>query len=116
MSPPHESRVLKNMVVIEILYFDDCPNLDVTVQHVREALEAEQIVADVRLVKVHDQEDAVARRFLGSPTIRVNGQDAERAARSRRDYGLMCRTYQTPSGMSGAPSMQTIVDALRAKR
>jgi hypothetical protein len=100
-------------MVIEILYFDGCPNVDVVVQRVREALEVEHVAADVRLVEVHGEEDAIARRFLGSPTIQVNGLDAELAARSRRDFGYMCRTYNTPPGLSGAPSVQTIINALR---
>ena len=64
------------------------------------------------MIEVHDHEDAVARRFLGSPTIQVNGQDVEPDARSRRDYGFMCRTYRTSPGMNGVPSMEMMVGAI----
>jgi hypothetical protein len=104
---------MKDTMTIEILYFEGCPNSGPALQRVREALESQHLCADVRMVEVRDQEDAAARRFLGSPTIQVDGQDVERDARSRRDYGFMCRTYPTPFGTSGMPSMQTIVSAIR---
>jgi ankyrin repeat protein len=55
---------------------------------------------------------AGVQRFLGSPTLRVNGRDVDPAAPSRDTYGLQCRIYQTPDGLSGTPADQWIVDAL----
>ena len=99
-------------MTIEILYFAGCPSSVPALERVRAALESKHVLAAVRMVEVYDQEDAVARRFLGSPTIQVDGQDVEREARSRRDFGFMCRTYRTPSGMTGVPSMQMIMGAI----
>ena len=100
------------MMTIEIFYFADCPNSVPAFERVRAALESQHILAEVRMVEVYDQEEAAAYRFLGSPTIRVDGKDVEREARSRRDYGFMCRTYSTPSGKTGMPSMQMIMGAI----
>ncbi len=66
------------------------------------------------MVEVRDWEEAVALRFLGSPTIRVDGEDIESEARQRRDFGYTCRTYLTPEGPSGVPPMQMIVRAIAA--
>jgi hypothetical protein len=42
---------------------------------------------------VADANAARELRFLGSPTVRINGMDIEPSARSRNYYGMMCRTY-----------------------
>jgi hypothetical protein len=99
---------------VDILYFEDCPNSDAALDHVRQALSSEGAVADVRMVEIRDTEDAIARRFLGSPTIQIDGEDAESEARRRIDYGFMCRTYRAPDGsVSGSPPVDLIAQALR---
>ena len=45
-----------------------------------------QLVARV----IADPDAAQRERFLGSPTIRVNGRDVDPSADRRRDYGLCC--------------------------
>jgi hypothetical protein len=42
-------------------------------------------------------------RFLGSPTIRVNGRDVEPGADDRETFVLACRVYRTEAGISGQP-------------
>lgn len=101
-------------MTVEILYFEGCPNSDAAFARVREAVASESAAADVRMVEVRDTDDAMARRFLGSPTIRVDGHDVETDARLRRDYGFLCRTYRTPAGtVDGAPPLQTIIEAIK---
>jgi hypothetical protein len=34
----------------------------------------------------------------------VDGHDIEPDADRRRDYGMKCRLYQTPQGLTGAPA------------
>ena len=45
------------------------------------------------------EENAVPFKFLGSPTVRINGVDIEPSARSRTDFGMMCRRYEDGSGV-----------------
>lgn len=97
---------------IEILTFDGCPNAALAHERVVSALEAEGIVAKVDQINVPTPEVAQDRRFLGSPSVRVNGKDVEEHAEHRRTYGLMCRTYQNAGRMEGAPSIATIRTAL----
>ena len=42
--------------------------------------------------------DAERERFLGPPSVRVDGYDIEPGADARTDYGLKCRLYRTESG------------------
>lgn len=78
---------------IEILYFDGCPHYQGAVDLVNDILDSNGIAADVEVIHVDDPEQARRLRFLGSPSIRVDGMDVEPAARARTDYGFSCRTY-----------------------
>ena len=99
---------------VEILTFEGCPNATTARERVREALKAEHL-ADARVdeIDIPNAEAARTIRFLGSPTVRVNGEDVEAAARAESDYGLMCRTYATDGRLEGAPSVDLIRKALR---
>ncbi len=99
---------------IEILSFDGCPNRDVALQRLHAAIDAEHVTAEVTEVRVKDPAAAKSLRFLGSPTVRVNGVDVEPSARSSDRFGFMCRTYLTERGAEGAPSIEIIRAALRS--
>ena len=70
------------------------------------------IEPELRLVNVTDEEAAQRLHFLGSPTIRVNGEDVEPNAGERADYALSCRVYQTDRGVAGQPDEDWVRDAL----
>lgn len=70
----------------------------------------------MHLVEVTDDEHAHLTRFLGSPSLRVNGVDVEPGADSRSGYGLQCRIYDTPDGVSGTPTDAGILRAVQAQR
>lgn len=95
--------------MIEILYFDGCPNLEPTIALTREVLRELGIGVELREVAVETADDAEALRFVGSPSIRVNGLDIEPAARVDTDFALSCRTY----GNSGVPPKELLIKALR---
>ena len=94
---------------IEVLYFEDCPHHLPTVERINGVLREEGCHAHVREFLVPDVSTAERVKFLGSPTVRVNGIDIEPAAKDRRDFGLMCRCYA-----GGAPSQELIRAAVRS--
>lgn len=98
--------------VIEVLGFDGCPNIDATIALVERLLGETAVAAQLRRVEVADVEAAARLRFLGSPSIRVDGRDIEPGADDRRDYVLACRVYRTATGMSGQPDERWQRDAL----
>jgi len=98
---------------IEVLYFEGCPNHEPAVARVDEIVKAEGIAAEVSEVNVPDTSTAQEVGFLGSPSIRVNGMDVEQAARSAREYGMMCRTYVVNGRREGLPSREMIQQAIR---
>jgi ADP-ribose pyrophosphatase YjhB (NUDIX family) len=98
---------------IEVLYFDGCPNRKPTVERVKELLREEGISAEVLEVNVREPSLVHELGFLGSPTVRVNGQDVEPEARTARDYGMMCRTYSVNGQREGTPSCELVRKAIR---
>jgi hypothetical protein len=94
---------------IEVLYFENCPNHLPTLERIHQVLREEGCDAEVREVLVPDVETARNVRFLGSPTVRVNGVDIEPKAEERKEFGLMCRRYA-----SGIPSQALIREAVRS--
>jgi hypothetical protein len=99
---------------VEILYFDGCPNHAPLVARVPALLRAAGVDAELLSRRVESEQEARALRFLGSPTVRVDGCDVEPEAATRSDYGLKCRLYRSRAGVSGRPSDQLIVAAARA--
>lgn len=94
---------------IEVFYFDNCPNHLPTLERIHQVLQEVGCNAEVTEVLVPDVETARNVRFLGSPTVRVNGLDIEPKAEERMDFGLMCRRYS-----GGIPSHELIREAVRS--
>lgn len=100
-------------VTIEIFAFAGCPNLEQPRTNVHRAVADEAITTDITQIEVDTPEEALSLRFLGSPSVRVNGRDIEPGAEQRLDYGLMCRTYAVGENVSGAPTVEMIRRAFR---
>ena len=101
---------------VEVLYFSDCPNHAPAVKRVREALRQENVAAELIEVEVKDAAAAQQFGFIGSPSIRINGQDIEPSARAAGRFGLMCRTYIVNGRPAGVPPPELIRDAVREAR
>ena len=96
---------------VEVLYFDGCPTYVAATRTVSEALSELGMDAEVELVGVNSNEEAERLRFPGSPTIRVDERDLFPIP-ERSIWALGCRTYATPEGLKGYPTMEMIRDAL----
>lgn len=99
-------------MIIELLYFDGCPSWQGALANLRAALQAEQVEAEIRLVRVEDEDQAQRLRFGGSPSFRADGLDWWPQNRER--YDLSCRLYPTPQGLSGVPTVEMLREQLRA--
>ena len=71
---------------IDVLYFGGCPNHDLTVKLVREIVTTLGVELEIREIEVSGPEQAQALRFLGSPSVRVNGRDVEPGAGDRTEF------------------------------
>lgn len=98
--------------LVEILYFDGCPNHHPAVELVERVSAELGIEPRIEYVNVSDELKAQELRFLGSPTIRVGGVDVDPHTEERGDYALSCRVFKTDRGIVGQPDEQWVRDAL----
>jgi len=97
-------------IAIELLAFDGCPHADEALRLVQ--VIAATLVPGVQVVRkdVASDEEAKTIGFLGSPSIRINGRDAE--GRSTTEGALACRIYE--GGVGRPPSWMIEATILRA--
>ena len=91
-------RVARRPMRVELLYFEDCPNYEALLPRVRELVADVGEREEVELRRIETDDEARRQRFLGSPTVRVDGVDVDPDAGEREDFGLKCRLYTTPRG------------------
>ncbi len=97
---------------IELLWFDECPSYQEARTRLEQVLCEEGIDAVIEMIQVHDHTDAVARKFLGSPTIRLNGIDPF-AEPGQDNFAMQCRVYRTPAGLKGTPTKEMLRAAVK---
>jgi hypothetical protein len=97
------------MIKVEVLYFEGCPNHAPTVELVRKTVGDLGLESEIAEIEVKSAEDAERLRFLGSPTVLVDGVDIEPQARESKAYAFACRTYP---GSSGLPPQELVRQAL----
>ena len=97
---------------IELLVFEGCPNQEPTERLLRQTISELKISTEVKVVTVNDNDEAIVKRFLGSPSIRIDGRDIEIEEGKGTQYAMRCRVYSTERGYNGVPPKQLILDAL----
>lgn len=100
-------------MLVELLWFSDCPNHEAAERLVRERLAVLGTDAVIERVQIEDEEHGTAVCFPGSPTIRVDGIDVEPGWVPYEDCTPRCRLYATASGLRGLPEVDWVDRALR---
>jgi hypothetical protein len=98
--------------LVEVLVTSDCPHRDAAITLVRRVSAQLAGQVEVRVVQVPDQRAAEQLRFLGSPTIRVNGRDIEPGAKLSYEFVHGCRLYQGAHSLHGLPEEDWLRHAL----
>lgn len=75
-------------IQVKVLYTEGCANTPPTVERIREVAAELGVPIDLVQVLVQTLEEAEAHRFLGSPTVQVNGLDIDPAVRGVREFGF----------------------------
>jgi hypothetical protein len=99
---------------VELLHIAECPNMEAARGLLKEALRELGLPEEISEIEVCDSEQAEALAFPGSPTIRVDGKDAETSFLGQDAYGISCRTYLIDGTLSGVPSQEIIRKAIRS--
>jgi hypothetical protein len=95
---------------IDVLYTRDCVDWEEYARLVDAALGELGVAAEFNYYLVQSDRQAVEIGFIGSPTIRVNGEDLFPVPRAAS--GMRLRAYFTPEGMVGCPTYDMIREAL----
>jgi hypothetical protein len=100
-------------VRVSFLYYEECPSHELALERLREVMAEEGIRGEVEVFKVETEDEARQLRFVGSPTIRVDGRDIDPPSDPR--YALTCRAYHLEDQrISPLPSKDMIRRALRS--
>ena len=99
--------------LVEVLVTPDCPHRDAAIALARGVCAPPAGQVDVRVVQVPDQAAAEQARFLGSPSIRVDGRDIEPGAERNLELVQGCRLYQGAHSLHGLPEQDWLCHALR---
>ena len=102
--------------LVELFYSDGCPSWEQALENLKQALQLEQLPDDVVMIQVADPADAQTKRFIGSPTIRIDGIDVEGPDVEARGYANACRVYIDDGRTVGWPAVDQIRQALKRER
>lgn len=99
---------------IELLWWAGCPSTEHARAQLAKALdELGLAAAEVRETEIRTDADARSRRFVGSPTILIDGADVV-PTEADEPAGLSCRVYRRRDGrISPTPDPDDLRDALR---
>ncbi len=94
---------------IQLLYFKECPNYKAAYENLIEALN-EMKINDykIEMIEIKNEEDAVKYKFLGSPTLRIEGRDVDLGYKDEGNYVLACRVYKFNGRIYGMPLKEMI--------
>jgi len=104
------------MTVVEIFYFEGCPGHAAAAELVARVVKDAALNVEVRHVEVANAVAAEQLRFLGSPTVRVDGVDVDPDADQRHDFAMQCRVYSVNGRLQNAPRREWIERALGVAR
>jgi hypothetical protein len=99
--------------LVEVLVTAGCPHREAAITLARRVCQQRGGRAEVRVVEVPDQPAAEQARFLGSPTIRVDGRDIEPGAERSAEFVHGCRLYQGAHSLHGLPEEDWLHVALQ---
>ncbi|MGH2954389.1 MAG: DF family (seleno)protein [Solirubrobacterales bacterium] len=98
---------------VELLWWEGCPSTPEAIELVREELAALELdPEELRITEIRTDDEADRARFVGSPTIRVDGRDIQ--APDDQPVGLTCRVYRWRDGRTAPlPERADVREALR---
>ena len=73
---------------IKVLYTEGCPGTPGTIELVEDVAAGMGTAIRMEQILVESPEHAMEHKFLGSPTVQVNGLDVDPAARKNTAYGF----------------------------
>ena len=96
---------------VELYFFKGCPTYQETARNLRDALKELHLQDNFDRIEVLNPEDAITKKFMGSPTIKINGTDLENKDEA---YLFGCRVYTIDGKITGTPTKKYISEKLKS--
>jgi hypothetical protein len=98
---------------VELLWWEGCPSWERALAGLREEMESAGLdPGSIEIREIDTAEAAEREEFVGSPTIRVNGEDIQPPG-DEEPVGLACRVYKHRDGrISPLPDREDVREAL----
>ena len=98
---------------VEVLWWEGCPSTPETLEQLRAVLREEGLDPDAVEVRRIDTEEQAGREgFVGSPTIRIEGEEVQ-PPEVDEPPGLTCRVYRLRDGrISATPDPEDVRDLI----
>ena len=113
-APAQRPAEVRRAPPVELLWWEGCPSTERAISMLSE--EMRRLGLDPSSVQVREMrtdEDAKDEGFVGSPTIRIDGEDIQPPG--HEPVGLTCRVYRLRDGRTAPlPDPADVRDALRA--
>jgi hypothetical protein len=111
--PTHELQPRPAEPRVELLWWAGCPSWEQAIELVREEMALAGLDPErLEVREVSSEEIAERQQFVGSPTIRIDGNDVQDPG--DEPIGLTCRVYRLRDGrVSALPDRADVRDALR---
>ncbi|MDD1720610.1 MAG: DUF2703 domain-containing protein [Euryarchaeota archaeon] len=104
---------------IDILYHEKCSHYPQAIARIKEVLSEEGIEAEINEIQITSKEEAQKYDFLGSPTIRIDGEDLESEEERQAGHTYAhdsCRIYNYKGQLYMIPHKEAIRLALRKRK
>src|SRR5437867_2986101 len=97
---------------VQLFYFEGCPSCKNTVKDLKKILKQRKVKVKVEMVEIKNQKEAEKLKFIGSPTVRVNGKDVDPTVSLSKSYGLRCRVYYYRGKIFPSPPIEMITKSI----
>lgn len=102
---------------VDILYHEKCSHYPQAIERVKQVLSEEGIEAEINEIQITSEEEAQKYDFLGSPTIRIDGEDLESEEERQKGHAHdSCRIYNYEGQLYMIPHKEAIRSALRKRK
>lgn len=79
---------MADQILIEALFAPGCGSRDATLLMINKLINEQGVKTDLIETTIGSISEAKSTKFLGSPSIRINGKDIEPEANEKADYGV----------------------------
>ena len=99
---------------IQVLHIDDCPTMGLVEDMIKKVLDEFDVKdAEIEKIRVGSFAEAEDLKFLGSPTVRINGNDIEPDSHRRTEYEMAPRSYRVKGMMQDLPDIKWLKASVR---